>query len=426
MAAANKGGRKRLVWIVVLLTVAAAMGVFGFSVRQPWFQTGTELPSAPARQGDFLVMVKCRGELVARRSVQVIAPTDVPDLRIVWLAPPSGQVKAGEAVLRFDSSSATRTLREKQAELTQAEAKLKEAEAEARTTAEKDARDLSKARYEVEKARMEVARQEVMSAIQAEEARINLDLATEKLRVQEATNAFNEASSKAKIAALERAREKADDDVELMQYRLSQMEVKAPISGVIIYLPNYSQGWMNAQPFKIGDQVWPGAAVAEIPDLETLEIEGKIEEIERGRVAEGAEVKIRIDSLPELRIDGKLRSISALAQLSFEWPPTSTFRGFAPIEKPDARLRPGMNGTMDVVVEKIPGATIVPSKALFTRDGEPVVFVQQGKSQKMAKVEVVARNPDEVAVRGLEPGTMVTIVEPKATASEPMAQGGAS
>jgi len=336
----------------------------------------------------------------------------VPDLRIVWLAPPSGQVRAGDAVLRFDSSSAVRTLQEKQAELTQAEAKKREAEAEARTTAEKDARDLSQARYEVERARMEVARQEIMSAVQAEEARINLDLAIEKLRVQETTNAFNEASSKAKIASLERAREKAADDVALMQYRLSQMEVKAPAAGVIIYLPNYAQGWVNAQPFKVGDQVWPGAAVAELPDLSMLEMEGKIEEIDRGLVSEAADVRIRIDSLPELRIDSRLRQISALAQLDSEWLPTSTFRGFAPIEEPDSRLRPGMNGTMDVVVEKIPDATIVPSKTLFTRDGEPVVFVQEAGRHRITKVQVVARNPDEVAVTGVEPGAMVTLVEP--------------
>jgi HlyD family secretion protein len=152
--------------------------------------------------------------------------------------------------------------------------------------------------------------------------------------------------------------------------------------------------------------------VAEIPDLATLEIEGKIEEVERGRVTEGADTRIRIDSLPELRISARLRSVSALTQMSFDWPPTATFRGFAPIENPDPRLRPGMSGTMDVVVRRFPGARIVPSKALFTRDGEPVVFVQQDAVQRAVRVEVVARNQDEVAVNGVEPGMMVTLVEP--------------
>src|SRR5438067_1460542 len=46
----------------------------------------TSYPSAPARQGDFLVIIRCRGDLKAERSVAVYAPR-VPDLRIAWLAP---------------------------------------------------------------------------------------------------------------------------------------------------------------------------------------------------------------------------------------------------------------------------------------------------------------------------------------------------
>jgi hypothetical protein len=46
-----------------------------------------DLPTAPVRQGDFAVMIRCRGALTARRSVQIIAPVGVQDLQIVWLAP---------------------------------------------------------------------------------------------------------------------------------------------------------------------------------------------------------------------------------------------------------------------------------------------------------------------------------------------------
>src|ERR1035441_7739781 len=38
-------------------------------------------PPPPARQGDFLVLIRCRGELAAERSVQIYAPM-VPNLRI--------------------------------------------------------------------------------------------------------------------------------------------------------------------------------------------------------------------------------------------------------------------------------------------------------------------------------------------------------
>lgn len=158
--------------------------------------------------------------------------------------------------------------------------------------------------------------------------------------------------------------------------------------------------------------MWPGASVAEIPDLASLEMEAKIEEVERGRVREGSRVKIRVDSLPELRVESELARISALTQMSFEWPPTSSFRGFAAISSPDARMRPGMNGSMDVVVDTIRDAKILPTKALFTRNGKPVVYVVTESGHQAREVEVLARNADEVAVKGVEAGIPVSLAEP--------------
>src|SRR5207237_5759716 len=130
------------------------------------------------------------------------------------------------------------------------------------------------------------------------------------------------ASDASKVASFTRLRDRAQSDVDLYNERVGQMELKAPSNGIIIYLSNNSQGWMNAKPFKVGDQVWPGAAVAEIPDLGTLEMEGKIEEIDRGRIALGNDSRVRIDSLPELTMPAKLGSLSPLTEQTFEWPPT--------------------------------------------------------------------------------------------------------
>ncbi len=119
-----------------------------------------------------------------------------------------------------------------------------------------------------------------------------------------------------------------------------------------------------------------------------------------------------MDSLPELTLSAKLADISVMTQISFEWPPTYSFRAYAKIDKPDPRLRPEMNGTMDVVVNRIPGAISVPAKALFMKHGTPVVYAASGKHYLPRQVEVLARNPDEIAVSGLAAGTHVALVEP--------------
>jgi len=393
-----------------LLALAALLAFGVRHLRRA--EAATNLPTAPARRGEFRVIVRCRGELRARRSVQITAPVNVPELRIVWLAPVGSVVKAQEPVIRFDPSSASQQLQQKEAALTQAEAALAQAVSQARIALQQDKLDLAAAHYRLERAKLEASKAEVVSALDAEESRVELGLAETKLSVEQANVQLGRVSNEAKVASLTRARDKAREEVELTRYRLSQMELSAPLEGMVNYLPNYSQGWVNAKPFKVGDQAWPGAALAEIPDLNSLEMEGKIEEIDRGLIAAGQGVQVRIDSLPEIVFPGKLALLSPLTVMGWEWPPTRTFRGYANLERTDSRLRPGMNGAMDVVINRIPNAISIPAKALFTHGGKPIVYVASGGRYVPQGVEVLARNPDEIAVRGISEGARVTLVEP--------------
>src|SRR5262249_46578646 len=159
-------------------------------------------------------------------------------------------------------------------------------------------------RVEVERAKLEASKQEIVSKLQGEASRVDLGLAEEKLRVAQAAADLHKKSDESKIASITRQRDKAQADIDLTKRRLGQMEIMAPSNGVVVYLSNYSQGWMNAKPFKVGDQVWPGSAIAELPDLATLEIKGKLEETDRGRVAVGQETRILVDPFPESTFAG--------------------------------------------------------------------------------------------------------------------------
>jgi RND family efflux transporter MFP subunit len=399
-----------LPWLSAVLAFAGAGALGVYTFRPAAATTSTTLPLATARSGEFLVTVTCRGELVADSSTQVVAP-NVPNLSIVWMAPANATVKQGDPVVRFDASGAQRQLKEKEAALSQAVASVEQARADAEIVAEQDKLEIASLKQAVELARIEVSKAQILSAIQAEDNKIALGMAQEKLRVKEAASVFNLTSAKSKVAAAESQRKKAEAEVNLIRERVSRTELRAPGSGVITYLMNYSQGWMNAKPFKVGDNVWPGSAVAEIPNLESLRLKGKAEEIDRGRLSPGQDVRVILDPFPEKTYTGKLDRISPLTEQSWEWPPTRSFRAFAGLGEVDTRLRPQMNGRMDVVVERIPNAISVPSKAVFARDGKPVVLVPGKQGVRAVNVEVLARNPDEVAVRGIEAGTQVALVD---------------
>jgi HlyD family secretion protein len=397
-------------WLTFLLALLLIGGASAGIYRYRQSLNVTTYPVAPARQGDFLVMIRCRGDLKAQHSVEITAPR-VPDLRIAWLAPAGEPVKKDDPIIRFDSSTAQQQLQQKEAVLRQSQATLDQAIAQARITAEQDKSDLADAQFAVERARLEVSKQETVSRLQGESAQVDLKIAEQKLKVQEATVALHATGDRSKIASLTRQRDQAAADVDLTKSRIAQMELKAPIDGILVFESNYSQGWMNAKPFKVGDNVFSGMAIAEMPDLASLTMDGKVEEIDRGRINPGDQVRVRIDSLPELVMETRVDQISLMAETSNEFPPTRSFRAYARIVKPDSRLRPGMNGGMDIIINRIPNAISIPSKALFTHAGKPVVYVAKNGDYRAVNVEVQARNPDEVAVTGIPAGTLVTMVD---------------
>jgi multidrug efflux pump subunit AcrA (membrane-fusion protein) len=408
MSARGKRIRGWVVFLTVLLVLGgASAGVYHMRKAQ----ASVAFPVAPARKGDFLVLIRARGELKAARSVQVYAPV-VPQLRIAWLAPSGAMIHQGDLMIKFDSSASEQQLQQKDAALRQAQATLDQAVAQSKITADQDKSDFADAQFNVEKAKLEVSKQEIVGELQAAESRIDLGLREQKLKVAQATADLHAASDRSRIGSLTRVRDYNQNDVDITKQRISQMEIKAPITGFLSFFMNYSQGWMNAKPFKVGDNVWAGMSLAEIPDLDTLQMEGKIEEIDRGRISVNMDVRVHVDSLPELSIPARIGQISPLAEATVnEYPPTRSFKAWAPIPHPDPRLRTGMNSGMDIVINRVPNAISIPAKALFTHDGKPVVFVADGGRYRTVEVQLLARNPDEVAVSGIPAGAMVTLVD---------------
>jgi len=400
----------RLAGGIALIALLAA-GALAWS-RFQRTDAARELPVATARKGEFVVIVRSRGDVKAARSVPIYAPI-VPNLTIAWMAPEGEEVKEGSPIVRFDSSSAQQQLAQKDAALKQAQAALDQAVAQARINAEHDRSDLQDAKYGVEKAGLNTANSEFVGRIRAEQARIDVSVAEQKLRVQEANLALNAASDRSKVASLTRQRVMAQADIDLTKGRIAQMELRAPLTGFVVFALNGNQGPLSEKPFKVGDNVYSGMNLAEMPDMTSLMMDAKVEEIDRGRIAPGNAVRVRIDALPELSIDAMLSTISPLTEIGNEWPPVRSFRAYAALGTGDARVRPGMNGNMDIVVKRIPDAISIPAKAIFTREGHPVVYVADHGRYTAVGVQVLARNPDEVAVSGIQAGAIVTLADPE-------------
>ena len=405
----------------VVLTAAVAVAVW-IGTRQFETVSGATLPMAPVRSGEFVAVIRTRGQIEAERSFPIYAPL-VQDLRIAWMASPSEIIKDGEPIIRFDSSVAERDLIQRRAAAERARAALARAVVEGKAAAEHDERELVDARLGVEVAKLNTADSEFVSRVTVERGVIDLRVAEQNLRKLEAEVAQRTVSREAQLASLRRQLQAAEAWVGIVESRIERMEIRAPLAGYVLYAPNRMSissalGGAAEQPFRVGDQVPAGMNLASIPDLSSLLIDVTVEEIDRGRMRIGDEVIVRVDALPEASIRTKLSAISPLAEISLDSRGRS-FHAYAALgDAVDARIRPGMNGRMDIVTERIADAVIVPAQAVFTREGKPTVYVVEPAGPMPVNVEVLARNPDEIAVKGISGDARVTLVDPLAAGDE--------
>jgi multidrug efflux pump subunit AcrA (membrane-fusion protein) len=199
---------------------------------------------------------------------------------------------------------------------------------------------------------------------------------------------------------------------------LDMMKLTALTDGVAIVLPNFRSTGTFGQstpPFKEGDNVWNGAEIVEIPDLSSLYVDLKLEEVDRGKIQIGQNVRVRVDAIPDKDFEATLDYISPIAALVYKGgsTPEKTFPARATLKHLDERLRPGMSSSAQVIIEREPNMLLIPARASFDNNGKPAVYVQIGKRFEVRNIQVGKRNDDDIIVTsGLKEGEIVTLESP--------------
>jgi hypothetical protein len=139
----------------------------------------------------------------------------------------------------------------------------------------------------------------------------------------------------------------------------------------------------------------------------------KLEESERARLKAGQPASVRIDAVPDKDFDALVSTISTLTKADWStWPPLRNFEATIALQADDARLRPGMNGTARLVLDRVTGATLVPVRAVFPVEGEMVCYVREGGGFAPRRVKVTRRGAEDAIIDGLRPGEVVALQRP--------------
>ena len=112
-------------------------------------------------------------------------------------------------------------------------------------------------------------------------------------------------------------------------------------------------------------------------------IDLKLEEVDRGKLQLGQNVKIRVDAIPDKEFTATLDWISPIAALVFKGgsTPEKTFPARATLKNLDDRLRPGMSATAEIIIEQEPEhAADSGARQLRPRTASPRCTCRSGKN----------------------------------------------
>ncbi len=391
--------------VLILALVLLASGAF----RNPY----GALEFAEAVEGEFILDVVVRGELLSERSRSIVAPSVRGRTQLVWLIEEGVHVEAGETVARLDVSDLQNRVEQREEELELAQGNLENFLANKPSQLSSAEASVKTAEYDFELAEIRLQLSEFESVQQQEQRKLayeNALLSLDDARREQAT-----ARSKLDLEERElRTRiRQAEQRLNDTRRQLDQSNLKAPIAGLVVFGETYGGPTEGERKIRVGDSVHRGQTIITIPDLSEILVKLNINEADFRKVEVGQAVELQIDAIQGSIFPGHMEELSILANYDSQ-ARESYFTARAHLDSLHSGMRPGMTATVRIITGREESALYIPNRAVFQIEGNTVVFPREDLPRPRI-VLLGDRNLDSVRVlEGLEPGEEIALTDPRA------------
>ena len=279
--------------------------------------------------------------------------------------------------------------------------------------------ELDRARHAVDKAMedlrlLELRHQtyvEYTRPAEIEGARAALHNRKEGLRQLEQSASYRLSQTEAALTLAESKVSELTAKLELQKENVKNSEVRTTVTGMVIYKEVFFGS--EKRKVQVGDQVWPNQPIVVVPDLSQMVAETQIRETDIHKVEKNQRVLIFVEAYPELRLEGDVSFIGALAQEEQGGPSGKYFQVTILVKEVDPRLRPGMSARVELLVEQIDNARYVPLESVFENGGRRYCYVLRKGQLQVQEVLTGPSNENHIVIEaGLEPGERVLLSDP--------------
>ena len=351
------------------------------------------------KQGKFEATITETGELQAVNSRVIVVPNlgwKYGRPKIARLIEEGSVVKEGDFVLEIDKSGILKFLKQKENELEIARADLKKLivnhENQIRQTNSQLA--TSEASYNMEKIqaqkiKFESESKQKVSNLKLEKAEISLEKIKGQIQSTRIIQTNELKIQKLKIFKLE-------NEIENAKQALIRATVTAPSNGLIEYKKNRRTN----QKVRVGDELWPGAALVGIPDLSRMKVLTKINELDIKKVHINQKAIVRLDAFPEIPFKGEIIEIAKLCHNKEDDPLIKLFDIEILLEKSDPILKPGMTVSCEIFTSQLNNVLFVDNECIFKEESKYFVFLKNKSDTKKHEVKIGPQNTKFTVIYG--------------------------
>ncbi|HEV3139763.1 MAG TPA: HlyD family efflux transporter periplasmic adaptor subunit [Vicinamibacterales bacterium] len=342
------------------------------------------IPTTRGQRGRVQVTVYTIGELRAGRAAQLIAPPIGGNLTIIKFAPSGEPAKAGDVIVEFDPAEQSFALEQARFDLAQAEQEIAKADAAAAVQIAEDDVALLHAKYDVRRSELDAAGNELVSAIQAQQNLLLLGEARQRLAQLEKDVQSHRETTRASGNVLKEKRAKAELAVQVAERSIASLQMRAPFDGFVVSRQNTDAlGGFCCPPgitlpdYRVGDSVGSGRTLADVIDTSSIEVSAKVNEQDRANVSAGQAVELAVDTLPDAKLRGSVRTVSGVASRQM-WSSDSTRKFDVIFEVAgDPRVRPGATAQIRIDGPALENVLFIPRQAVFDNAGRATVYVNR-------------------------------------------------
>jgi multidrug efflux pump subunit AcrA (membrane-fusion protein) len=376
---------------------------------------GTDMPeiqTTVVKRGTFSEELTEEGIVRAVNSIAIAAPSisyRYGGLKITSIVDDGSEVSKGDTLIVFDPSEIKRAIMTSQQQLEIANAeyeKLKAtqeseiADLEADLEIARISQEISKINFEQAVYESEVTRKEIN--LKLESANIALVRAGEQIENKKKIQKEELFQKSLAIKQLTVSLEDANNS-------MKSLFVISPSPGIAIKKDN----WMTGQKWGVSDQPYSGLTIIDLPDLNEMMAEVKINEVDVSKVMPGQKVIIIPDAYSDSTFTGELEAVANLAQNKDAKSKIKIFPVRIRIIGKSRNLLPGLTVSCKIIINETPDVLYIPLEALFKDQGKEFVYVRSGNSFTRRDVKIGATNTDfAVLTDGVEENEEIALSDP--------------